>query len=63
VAAVGLKYLRLESLDGLPLGLVQIGAVTPYDAVMDDSPFSQFTSAVEWNPDTLLRKTKRTNTK
>ena len=57
VVAVGLKFLRLQSLDGRPLGLVKIKAVTPYDAVAhDDSPFSQFSSAEVWNPDTLLRR-------
>ena len=57
VVAAGLKYLRLQSLDGRPLGLVKTKAVTRYDAVMeDDSPLSQFTSAEVWNPDTLLRR-------
>jgi len=56
VVAVGLRYLRLESLDGLPLGLVKTKAVASYDAVNDDSPLLQFTSAEVWNPDTLLRR-------
>jgi hypothetical protein len=60
VVAVGLKFLRLQSLEGRPLGLVKIKAVTHYDAVVDDdSPLSQFSSAVEWDARTLLKRTKR----